>query len=133
MDARVPAGLTRADYRRFGFVVGAAFLGLAALFAWRGHSVAVWVAASLGTLLVLGGLLAPGALGPVYRAWMSLGLLLSRVVTPVVMAVLYFVVLTPFGLVMRLFGHRPLERGAPDSYWVLRPEGKRRSNLIRPF
>lgn len=133
MDARISAGLSQAECRRFGLVVGAAFLVLAGVLAWRGHETAAWATAVPGVLLILGGLLAPLALRPVHRAWMGLALLLSRVTTPIVMALLYFLVLTPFGLAMRLVGHNPLVRATGDSYWVTRPPERRRSNLTRPF
>lgn len=133
MDAGISTRLTVGEARRFGLVVGAAFLGLAGVLAWRGHGTAAWVAAALGIPLVVGGLVAPGLLRPVHRVWMGFALALSRVTTPIVMALLYFLLLTPFGLVMRLVGYRPLVRPDGESYWIDRPAGRRRSNLARPF
>ncbi len=113
MAAGIPtrlAPLTRAEGRRFGLTVGAAFLGFAALSRWRGHVVAPVLLATLGVLFVAGGLLVPGRMTPVFRGWMGLALAISKVTTPILMGVIYFVVLTPIALVARLLGHRPLAR-----------------------
>lgn len=133
MDGRVPARLSRAEARRFGLLVGGAFLVLAAVSWWRGHEVPVALFGAVGGLLVLGGLLLPDLLGPVHAAWMGLSRVLSKVTTPIVMAVLYFVVFMPVGLVMRAFGRNALVRPDGESYWVARPDGARRSDLTRPF
>lgn len=64
-----------------------------------------------GGLLLLAGLAIPGSLGPLYRAWMGLALLLSKVTTPIFMGVIYFLVITPMGLFMRMIGRSPLPKG----------------------
>jgi hypothetical protein len=132
---RVRTRLTPAEGRRFAFPVAAAFLLLAGLFAWRGHGAAMLVSGSAGALLGLAGLIAPGALGPVHRAWMGFALVLSRVTTPIFMGVVFFLVITPTALVMRLLGRDPLARAeAEGGLWVRRPEGPgRRSDLERQF
>lgn len=128
---RVPARLTTGEGRRFGLTVGGAFLVLAALLWWRGHPVGLRVAGGLGTALVLAGLVVPRRLGPVYAAWMKLALAISKVTTPVFMAIVYFVVLTPVGLLRRLLASRPAAR---ESFWVPRAPGAgRASNLERQF
>ena len=65
---------------------------------------------------------------PVYRGWMGLAAAISKVTTPVVMGVLYFLVLTPIGLLLRAFGHRPLapSRGV-SSAWIPREHGAGRA------
>jgi hypothetical protein len=62
-------------------------------------------------------------LTPLNRAWMALGELLGRVVSPIVLGVIFFGVFTPVGMVMRLFGRDALCRrfeSATPSYWVTR-------------
>lgn len=134
MESRVPARLTRSEGRRFGLVVGGAFLVLGGVLRWRGHSVAPVVLWSVGGALLAGGLLIPGSLGPVHRAWMQLALAISRITTPIFMGLIYFGVFTPLGVVRRLLGRNPLERPRGDSFWVPRtPEAGRRSDLKRQF
>ena len=128
----VPAGLRRARGRRFGLTIGAAFGAIAALLAWRGAPVAAAVAAAVAALLLTGGLIAPATLVPVERAWMAMAHAISRVTTPLLIAVLYFLVITPFGVTRRAFGHRPLTRRG-ESVWVTRASTARRSDLTRQF
>src|SRR5438093_8943046 len=70
LAGRISARLTVAEGRRFGLTVGAAFLALAGLAWWRGRAHAGITFAVIGGLLILGGLLLPAHLGPVFRAWM---------------------------------------------------------------
>jgi Saxitoxin biosynthesis operon protein SxtJ len=104
----VPARLSPQEGRKFGLTVGAAFLVISGISWWRGHHTAAPVFATIGALLVLGGLVAPTALGPVNKAWMGLALVLSKVTTPVFMGVVYFIILTPIGALRRAFGRNSL-------------------------
>ena len=135
MAGRVPARLTAAEGRRFGFTVGAAFLALAAIGWWRGGGIAMMIFATLGGLLSVAGLVIPTQLGPVERAWMGLAHAISKVTTPIVMGIMYLVVLTPIGMIRRAVGGNALEHPATNgSYWQSRPEGTRRStSLERQF
>ncbi|HEU4632232.1 MAG TPA: SxtJ family membrane protein [Gemmatimonadaceae bacterium] len=134
MARRVSARLTRAEGRRFAFPVGGAFLALAGLAWWRGHPRTAVVVATIGAALVLAGAIAPTRLGGVERAWMALAHAISRVTTPLLMGVLYFLVLTPIAVAMRLGGYDPLrQRAAAGSRWVPREPGRGRSDLRRQF
>ena len=125
--------MTPADGRRFGLTVGGAFLLLAVFFAWRGHD-AAWIAAGgIGAALVVGGLALPHRMGPVHRAWMRIALAISKVTTPILMGVVFFLVVTPIGLAARALGHRPLRRRTGQSVWIERAPGHRKSDLTRQF
>jgi hypothetical protein len=112
-----------------------AFLVLGGLVRWRAHGGVGAVLLGLGAVFVSAGLLVPGRLAPVHRIWMGLALAISRVTTPVFMGIVYFVVLTPTGLLMRLFGRNPLVRGTgTGSHFVDRSPGAgRHSDLKRQF
>lgn len=110
--------------RSFGLVVGAVLVGIAAVVLWRRGwepDAAVRWLGGAGAALVLLGALAPGVLKPVYRVWMGLALVLGFVTTHVILAVLYYFVFTPIGLVMRLAGKNPMHP-RPDpgaaTYWT---------------
>src|SRR5687768_11881758 len=125
---------TTSDLRSFGLLVGGVFVALAALLAWRGRPPVVsLIPGTLGTMLMLVGVASPRLLATPYRLWMGLALLMSKVTTPVLMAVIYFVVLTPIALLRRAFGRNPLSGEGGDSRWVLRPAGERQSALDRQF
>jgi Saxitoxin biosynthesis operon protein SxtJ len=90
-----------------------------------------------GALLLLFGILAPARLSGLNRAWQKVGGALAKVVNPVVLALLFFVAVTPMAFVMRMLGKRPL-RLAPDrtaaTYWIKRePPGGGESNMRRQF
>ena len=131
MATRIPTRLTRAQGRRFGVTVGLAFLVLAALTTWRGHVLAAQILGGLGASLTLAGLLIPTRLGPVERAWMGLAHAISRVTTPIVMAAMYFGIMTPVGLLRRTFGRNALVHDVAESgYWRRRPDNARRSRSM---
>lgn len=132
MAQGIPARLTHAELRRFGATVGVAFLALGSLLWWRDHLVAAPVVGALGGLLAAAGLAVPGRLGLVYRVWMGFAVALSKVTTPVFMAILYFVVLTPIGFLRRLLGGNPLTaHHRSPSVWV--PRTSPRGDLERQF
>lgn len=115
--------VSRPALRRFGLAVGGVLLGVAAVVLWRrGYTATplVWGLGGAGGALVVLGAVAPGLLRPLYRVWMGLALVLGFVMTHVILAVLFYAVVTPIGLVMRAFGHDPLQRRrdpAAPTYW----------------
>jgi len=135
MAERVPARLTAAQGRRFGLTVGLAFLFFAGIAWWRGHPTTTTVLTSLGGVLVLAGLIIPTYLGPVERAWMGLAHLISKVTTPIVMGVMYFLVMTVVGIARRTFASNPMVQVENNgSFWQPRAEGARRSaSMNRQF
>jgi hypothetical protein len=133
LERPVRAGLTRAEGRKFGLSVGTAFLVLGGIFWWRGRETAAMVLGGLGMLLILSGLAIPGRLGPVYTVWMGMAHAISKVTTPLFMSIVYFVVLTPAGLIRRLVARNPLHQQRTDSgYWISR-DGGGRGDLSRQF
>jgi hypothetical protein len=130
----VSAGLKPVQERKFGLLVGGTFVLLAVLLWRRGHPTGAALSSAVGVALVLGGLAAPARLGPVYRAWMGVAAAISKVTTPVVMSAIYFLVLTPSGLLVRLFGHRPLTHPREAAtYWHQRPVGHTRGDITHQF
>ena len=135
LETGIPARLTPAEGRRFGLLVGGAFLLLAGISFWRGHTIAPRILAALGGALALAGIVIPHRLGSVHRQWMRMALAISKVTTPLFMGIVYYVVLTPTGLLMRLFGRNPLRHGKPgENVWVPRGRGDEpRTSMQRQF
>ena len=123
----IPARLTAAEGRKFAFTVGTAFLVLGGIAWWRDHPRMWPVLAGLGAAFWAAGLVAPARLGPINRAWMGLALLISKVTTPIFLGIVYFVVMMPVGVLMRLFGRNPVRhQPRDDSFWALRNEPRGR-------
>ena len=127
--------LDRQGLRRFGLVTGAIVAVLfGAFFPWvLERAVPLWPFV-LGGVLAVWGLVAPASLGPVYRAWMRFGALMSRVTTPIVMGVVFYVVIAPIGFVMRLTGWDAMRRRFDPSLRSYREASQKppREHLERP-
>ena len=127
-----PARLTPAEGRKFAFTLTAAFGVLAGVGWWRGSSRGALVFGVLACAFALGGLLLPGKLGPVYRAWMGMAHAISRVTTPIFMGGVYFLVITPIAAIRRAVGGNPLRAHAGATGWVDR-QAQPRGDLTRQF
>lgn len=108
--------------KRFGLTVGPVILLLGAIFLWR-HRGAGWPLLSIGTVLVLAARLAPVTLKWVHGPWMIAALALGWIMTRIILTIVFFLVVTPIGLLQRLFGKRAIEvdfRADAASYWQAR-------------
>lgn len=128
------AGLDRSPeaLRRFGRSVGLVFLGIALYLAWRGGwtlGPGAWTTGVAGALLVGVGLAAPRLLRPVYAGWMGLAFALGFVMTRVLLSVVFFGLVTPIGLAMRLAGRDPMQRRPKASYWIARADAPGRETM----
>jgi len=103
--------LDRAGLRRFALTTAAIItLLFGLLLPWlfaAGWPIWPW---PLAAVLALWGLVAPSGLRPVYRGWMRFGLVLSRLTTPLILSLVFFLLFVPIGLAMRLFGRDPMRR-----------------------
>jgi Saxitoxin biosynthesis operon protein SxtJ len=127
-----PARLTAAEGRTFALTLAAAFGGLAGLLWWRERPAIAVPFLGVAGAFALAGLLFPARLGPVYRGWMGLAHAISRVTTPIFMGVVYFLVITPVGLVRRAIGRNSLRAHQGSTGWVDR-QGSPRGDLSRQF
>ena len=121
--------------RTFGLVMAGAVALLAAInFSHRGRLWPFELAAAVLLLLAAG--LKPSALHPLNLIWMKLGLLLHRVVNPIVMGLLFFGTIWPTGLIMRMRGRdllRLKREPASDTYWIAREPGPQPETMRDQF
>ena len=86
---------------------------------WRGHLYLPRVLLGLGGTLMASGVLIPSHLGPVYRGWMAFGRAINKVTSPIVIGAMYFVVLSPVGMLLRVLGRNPLRhRERNGGFWM---------------
>jgi hypothetical protein len=91
-------------------------------FVWRQEAVRIWAVVP-GSLLAIAGLVMPGILKHVYQGWMWVGHVMGWVNTRIILGVLFYGIVTPMGLIMKMTGHDPMRRSyEPESltYRVIR-------------
>ena len=122
--------------REFGLVTGsiiAVLFGL--LFPWLfelNYPLWPWY---LACALGLWALLAPGTMSGLYRGWMRFGLLINKVTTPIIIGLVYFLAITPTGLVMKLLGRDPMNRKLDKQLGSYRNicNSNNKSNMENPY
>lgn len=114
-------GSTLPSERTFGFVFTGIFLIVAGyLWLYDGKPLAIQAFLVLAAAFLAFTLFMPIALRPLNKAWYKLGLLMGRVVSPIVLGILFFILITPIAIVMRLAGRDPLKLRKQDvqSHWI---------------
>ena len=112
--------------RKFGMTMGVVFALIALLNRWHdGH---LWLyLGGIAVLFLAAAVLVPAALNPVNVLWFKFGLLLHKIVNPIVMGAVFYLVVTPFGMVMRLGRGELTAKRRPDkaatTYWISRAGG----------
>ena len=122
--------------REFGLMTGAIVAVLFGLFfPWMlERAVPLWPW-MIGAVLGVWGVTAPDTLRPLYNGWMKLGLLLSKITTPIILGVVFFVVMLPIALIMRVFGHDPMARKFDIHAQSYRVSSRKlqKENVERPY
>ena len=134
MKKEIPV-LDNLGLRQFALVFSAIVAGLFGIVMplLLGHwSAAPWIVA-VG--VALWGLLAPSTVRPFYRIWMRFGMIMNTITTPVILGIVFYAVVLPYGVVLRLLGKDPLTRRwdpAADTYRSvsINPDP---SQMKRPF
>lgn len=134
-DATIP-DLDATGLRRFALQVGgltALLFGVALpwLFGFA-YPLWPWLA---GGGLISWGLVAPTTLRPIYLVWMRCGVIVHRIVSPIVLGVIFLLVITPTACIRRLFGHDAIARGFDTSARTYRTASRARTpqSMERPF
>lgn len=136
MTTNIPA-LDNKGLRKFGLTTGVIIVVLfAAFFPWVFDATTMpmwpWI---LAGLLWAPALLMPSVLRPVYTTWMKIGHGIGWVNTRIILGVLFYVLVLPMGLVMRLFGKDPMARKLDESVSSYRIKSVRepKDRLEKPF
>ena len=110
------------EIRKFGLVIAIAMgvIGSFVYVKFGNFDVVGWLW-GIGLLFLILGFILPSVLRPVYRIWMLLAYFIGGIISRVILTVLFYVVLTPTGLVLRLFGKDVLDQRFEkdrESYWI---------------
>lgn len=123
--AAAAGGMRQSSNRSFGLVMATFFLIVTGVSAWRHEWRPLWYWPALSAFFGFFALVLPAALTPLNKAWTLLGMLLHRVMNPLVMGLLFFGFVTPFGLFFRWVKGDPLRLKVDRSaatYWIPRDE-----------
>ncbi len=107
--------VTRKELRQFGLLVGAVFtvIGLWPL-VFRGEPLRLWAIGLGGLLIACGGIL-PQLLAPVHKGWMWVGHILGWINTRILLSIVFYALVTPIGLVLRLMGKDTMRQTFAES------------------
>lgn len=112
----------RSDLRKFGVTVGVILLIIAGFLFWK-EKVSFQLVLGIGIILFAFGITIPVLLKPVYLVWMIFATILGWLMTRVILSLLFYVIVTPIGLISRLFRKQFLELRwdrSQDTYWNYR-------------
>lgn len=121
--------------RTFGLVMAAALALVGAVNFHHSGRLWPWELA-LAVLFLAAAMLKASFLNPLNRLWMKLGLLLHRIVNPIVMGLLFYGTIWPTGIVMRMRGRdllRLKREPSSDTYWIARAPGPQPETMRDQF
>ena len=113
--------------RNFGIVFFIVFLIIALWPILKQNEIRIW-SLILSFIFFVLGLINSKLLTPLNKLWFKFGILLGNIISPIVMGIVFFLVVTPTGLIMKLFRKDPmnLKKNKSDTYWI-----KKEKNLSR--
>jgi len=122
--------------RSFAFTFAVVFFLIAGFLWWKESDYfQILLIASL--IFAVAGRFFSRYLTPLNRLWMHFGHLLHRIISPIILGLMFFIVITPFGGIMRLFGYNPMHKNYDDSassYWIPRdPPGPDKDSFYNQF
>ena len=127
--------LDKKGLRSFGLTTGAivaVLFGLIFPYAFS-FTIPLWPWVIAGVLAAWA-LIHANSLRPVYRGWMRFGLLLSKITTPIILGIVFFIVVMPMGFLMRIFAKDPMRRRLDPNeatYRVVHSQDK--NSMEQPF
>ena len=121
--------------RKFGFFFTLVFLIFSIYFYIKEAEILFYIFFLSSICFLAFTLFATNSLRPLNKLWMSFGLVLGMIVSPIVMGVIFFIIFTPIGILMRLFGRDELllQFKTKPSYWIKRDESIKLNSFRRQF
>ena len=115
----------KSDLRKFGITIGVILMIIAGFLFWK-EKESFQIFLTLGVVLFVIGLTLPAILKPIYWIWMIFATVLGWIMTRVILSILFYGIITPIGLVSRLFGKQFIElrwNRLNNTYWNYRTLG----------
>ncbi len=112
--------VSKKSLRKFGIVIGIILITVVIIFLWNSVSWRVLLL-SLGGILLLNGIFIPNSLKDIYKIWMGFAFALGWVVSRIILTILFVFILTPIGLLAKIFGKEFIDLNfnkKNNSYWI---------------
>jgi hypothetical protein len=122
--------------QKFGWFFIGLFAFIATYLLWRGSTTLAWILYSFSFTLLIFTLLFPEQLLPLNKLWFWLGISLGKIISPIVLGIMFFLLITPVALVTRVFGRDELKlkKSTLNTYWINRtPVGPTKDSFKNQF
>jgi hypothetical protein len=126
----------KSDWEKFGITMGKILSIIGFYLLWKKNNNYNYIL-FLAAAFFITGLILPSILRPIYKAWMALAVVMNFIMTRVIMAVIFYLIVTPTGLIASLTGKKFLDMKidkSAKSYWIIREKtNKLKSDYERQF
>ena len=126
----------KSDLRKFGITIGVILLIIAGFLFWK-EKESFQILLTFGVTLCILGIVIPFILKPIYWVWIIFATILGWIMTRVILSLLFYIIVTPIGLIPRFFGKQFLELRwdkSKESYWNFRTnEHRQNENYEKQF
>ena len=126
----------KSDLRKFGITIGVILLVIAGFLFWK-EKESFQILLTFGVSFCILGIVIPFILKPIYWIWMIFATILGWIMTRVILSLLFYIIITPIGLIPRFFGKQFLELRwdkSKESYWNFRTnEHLKKENYEKQF
>ena len=126
----------KSDWKKFGITMGIILTIIGFSLLWKKNIYCEYFF-FLAASFFISGLILPSVLKPVYKAWMALSVVMGFIMTRVIMVIIFYLIVTPIGLIASLTGKEFLDMKidkSAKSYWIVREKiQKVKSDYERQF
>jgi len=120
MDSKFNNNIKISSNRSFGIVFFIVFLFIALYPITYGEDIRIW-SLIISFIFIILGLLNSKILTPLNKLWFQFGVILGKIISPIIMGIIFFLVVTPIGLIMKVLGKDLLRlkyNKKDNTYWI---------------
>ena len=121
--------------QKFGYFFTLVFTIVAIYFYFKEINILFYTSGVISVFLFLITSIRANILKPLNKLWMKFGLILGKIINPIVMGIIYFFIFSPIGILMRLFGRDELGLRLKNkkTYWIKRNKELQRNSFFKQF
>ena len=121
--------------KKFGYFFSFIFLMASIYIFFREFNILFYILCTCSIVFLLIAYFKSEILRPLNKLWMNFGLFLGMIVSPIVMGIIFFVIFSPIGILMRLFGRDELliKLKRKHSYWINRNDDIQSNSFMKQF